>query len=1520
MDSPETEDAIWNTIAAEERQREQLKATLTPQVAQRAGVLHNLYPFLDGGVKLSAAKAGLTDEQVLGIAKSAARVKPQIDENKKSKKNWLQRNIVDKLKTGSRYGFAALQLPTDLIQGAASQAFDDKPGVSGFFISTDLGSLIANDTEAGTGFFMGGRARELQAERARRFRGTIDGSAWTIGRGLASVAFEPDSAAYRLMSGAFDAGIAIATPAVPGARQAGAALRAAEEAGKGGKVVETLAGATRIVGEGSREIGITRLTADEIDDIRKGILVGNQVDYQSANRFFGTALGRRIVQRTAETNDFAETWALWGRKLDAKTTQELADAKTESEVMNVLLDKLGTQVVSTRELAGTKKTYLSLAQRNKMLKAMPLGEGVSRAFSKLPQRSFNLSQAETAADQVGALNTIERTMALFKVDPTVRAGYLNRAGRILIDRNPSEVEKFYDDFEVLLKDSMIASGTNKNIVEQIYSNFKEYRQDMPVFSSDGLGSADDLEIAQRLFADKDNAADLVNIGPLAASEIAKREFHIPDIRQVRRLTNNWNWVWVKKDPNIAKLAEAGELRLPFAVVESFQEKIWRPVITLTVGNFVRNVVDSQVSIALSGKKGGVSPFVHPFQYLGLVRNRRLMSDIMAQGFDEPVAARMVEDALVAHRKAVYDLMSSQYQDPVAMHRKAVRMGVFMPYQRISGQISADVARAHGDELGRISADWATRMYATGRGTDEIIDIIRNGKESRFLANLDEAGRSSMADQAQAWYRDINTRYKNGQPILNKAANTVEWMPVNLDDADNLKIVLEGASRRLDKLTGGDPRLKDIVGSGKMPTVVVKADDIVGEVSDGARVKVRSFNKATKTYDEYEATVVAYGGRGPEVEVQPFAWSGTGDTSRNFEKFLQAEDIYNNPNMPVRVVGEVRNPNTPQAATLKRSMDRMIRKFHASLYEQPVGTLERSPIFKNLYYQWVDKLAVSMDETSINNIIDEIVAKAGPENPERYLPAGLWKKLNDLKDNPDKLYGTLSREEVNAFASGHAIDQMERMLYNAAERSNATDVLRLISPFAQQQLEFFGRLGRMGFSPVAGGRLGALPNPESFRKMQLVVEGGRDADPDGDGKGFFFKDPTTGQWSFTFPLTGELTKLITGVRADLTLPIKGVALGLDVRPGLGPFATIAASKILPDTPRFDFMRNILLPYGEKTDVVRSLVPSYVQKIADGLSGREGGRFFANTYVETMQALSATGKYDLSNPDEQERMMNDARRKAQILVVLRGITQFTGPASGDFDTTVPTDQGDIHATGLAYALQNLRNDNYDTATLRFIEIFGEDAFLYLSNKTISNVGGLEASEEFSKWERNNPSLFKQFKDVAGYFGPTGTEFDFEAYTRQLQTGARRRLTPQEVLDASQRAIGLAYYKDMRAKFGDSLKENERQYLSDYRALIEQKYPGFANMKFDPNEVSNKIDLLFQASAQEDLNGNQVAEGLRFYQRVRELALAEAQNRGFKSLGSTKLADLHAYLNSYAESIIAKYPDFARVYNRVLSQEFE
>jgi hypothetical protein len=59
------------------------------------------------------------------------------------------------------------ELPLQTLQGAAAQVFSDNPdGIDGWFISTDLGSLIKNDEQAGDGFFLGGEAKQFQTKRA----------------------------------------------------------------------------------------------------------------------------------------------------------------------------------------------------------------------------------------------------------------------------------------------------------------------------------------------------------------------------------------------------------------------------------------------------------------------------------------------------------------------------------------------------------------------------------------------------------------------------------------------------------------------------------------------------------------------------------------------------------------------------------------------------------------------------------------------------------------------------------------------------------------------------------------------------------------------------------------------------------------------------------------------------------------------------------------------------------------------------------------------------------------------------------------------------------------------------------------------------------------------------------------------------------------------------------------------------------------------------------------------------------
>jgi hypothetical protein len=604
------------------------------------------------------------------------------------------------------------------------------------------------------------------------------------------------------------------------------------------------------------------------------------------------------------------------------------------------------------------------------------------------------------------------------------------------------------------------------------------------------------------------------------------------------------------------------------------------------------------------------------------------------------------------------------------------------------------------------------------------------------------------------------------------------------------------------------------------------------------------------------------------------------------------------------------------------MDIMVDKFHSTLYTEPISKLERSPAFREFYYERIEKLAQSLDEVSLNKIIDDLTERAALEevSPENYLTPKVWNKLQDLKANPDKLYGTLNAKEVSSWASAAAIDEYKKTFYNAVERRNGTDVMRLISPFAQQQAEFFGRMSRFFTVPVAGGSLGYLPNPDNFRKLQFVVENGREADPDGDGRGIFYKDPSTGQYTMSIPLTGYLTKLATGINADLSFTVKGLSPGFDYRPGLGPVMTMATSAILKTVPEQDFIRKMLLPYGERTDLSQAFVPSWVTKIYEGVTGKSDGRFFANTYAETMQALAASGKYDLSNVNDKDRLLEDAKDKARIFSILRGITQFTGPASGDFDISVVTKEGDAHTVGLATALQALRLNNPDTAALRFIEIFGENAFIYLSNKTTTEMGGLGASKEYGNFERDNQVLIRKYKEIAGFFGPSGTDFDFEVYTRQLKNGDRKRLSPAEMIDASEKAIGMAFYRDMKEEFGPKMNKYQREYLANYKLAIVAKYPGFGKMNLDPGKTSRDITSLFEAAKTDGLQNNDVATAVNYYEGIRTEVLAEANRRGFDNLAHTELGDLHEYLYEYASTLTEQTPDFGKVYDRLLSQEME
>ena len=126
-------------------------------------------------------------------------------------------NSLQLLKTPVRYGTAGLDLIPEMSNYLVSKLLGEpflrvrgrpiehyNPIQGSFWDQFSIGQLLKNPDESGDGFFISEEMRQKQAEEARAWRGTINGSAFTLGRGAAALIFSPDSQAYANVSGVID--------------------------------------------------------------------------------------------------------------------------------------------------------------------------------------------------------------------------------------------------------------------------------------------------------------------------------------------------------------------------------------------------------------------------------------------------------------------------------------------------------------------------------------------------------------------------------------------------------------------------------------------------------------------------------------------------------------------------------------------------------------------------------------------------------------------------------------------------------------------------------------------------------------------------------------------------------------------------------------------------------------------------------------------------------------------------------------------------------------------------------------------------------------------------------------------------------------------------------------------------------------------------------------------------------------------------------------------------------------------
>ena len=1478
--TPDEEDQIYREFAEQDQRLNSSRVQSSATLAKTVGDFYRMNPDMNPGVILAASKAyqsgAMSLEQYQKLSMDLLRREADValsSEPSDKNKSWWERNVAgpvtQKLKTASRWTFAGLNFVPQFVQGGIGQIFDDNDSVAGWFISTDLGSLIENDEVAGEGFFIGGRAAELQAERARRYRGEIDGKAFTIGRGVATLVTQPGSTQYSIVSGLLDASAAVFTPSAPGAK--------------------VVSGAAKATGAST---GLTRSLAG-LADFETGVIRRSKV-----KEWLDSSAGSRVIDRIAKIETIDEAIRIFPKVQDTNFWIQATDLKTAGEVRTFLDETLG--------LTGPSRVSDINIGRASDVVNNRIGERFSyirRMMAKVPGQHLVL-QVENQRDAVNSVNSLNNYLKLIQrfgdeatFSDSKRIELVDRFARA-INNAEGDVYQVVEEFDDLLRQTLIAQGVPEEALADLTKGLKQFK-DNPVYGYiNDLGDPDNM--GAKFVTTDAEIAD----GPLATAVLESEELNnplmLPDPRRVRRMMSEVGWIY-GKGTRLSDPTKYRELRMPFAAMEFFQNEVWRPIVLATGGYALRNMSDSAIRQSLApGLRTGI---YHPLEWIQVALYKKLRGDLEGNPF-KGTPEELLQSGQDEFAQAVSQGLRER-MDPVTLERRGLRKNVWKRVRRSDGTA---YRKGLQDEVSLLSEDRAAALVAGGQTNDEIIELMKT-----------DPGMKEYVRRLQNRWRNRTVTDVDG----NKAVKTVEFVRADgtLNEANLNEFLNKYVRERINRVTGNDQRLISIIASEGSAITLADGTTISPFVTGAGGRRIGYSDSFNTAADE----IIADG----NIKLK--------DTYKTKVEVDAAVDA--------RYRGKQRNK-------VFEGMDRTVDLLFGSLYPKREAFLNRSPAFRQFYYNQIDNLLDELAPGEARKIIDNLREAAKDSGAKytdkwaaRYLGDGdLYQRIVAKAKGEIPSNGKLSLNEVSAYAKGYALDETQKLFYNVAQNSNFADIFRVVSPFGSAWADVISTWTRL-----------ATQNPDNLKRLGVSVKGLRDADPDNDGKGFFWRDPTTGEYVFNYPysekigplasylggmgaltggvfggkkgaLIGGAAGLVGGLAGEkalgiegltLTAPARSLNMGLNIVPGVGPFVQVGANRILGNIPQADDVRKILAPYGEPE---LTLLPSWAQKVVAALDDPDNNRLLGDMMIDTMRVLSMTGKYDLSNPADVEELENDARGKARGLLLLRALGQFTGPTRPDIEFKTETFQGDMYMAELSKAFRDMQTQNYDTAVERFLLTFGEDAFLYVSGKTKAEVGGLEASKEFGNFERNNTSLFNRYGDVAGYFAPAGSNFDYQVYLRQLESGDRTRIKPTDLVEEAQSLVGRSLYRSVVRQLGPNPNADQKDYLKQMRTILEDRFPGYATTPIDINRLPAQILQLEDAAFDPILADNKIAQAARLYFDARNRALTEAENRGFSTLGGKSVADLRGWLRDIGESLARQIPEFERLYDRVLFNEID
>lgn len=1525
---------IQQAADARRKRFEQAKSSLTSDQARNIGELGRQNPSLTPSVLYGAGKAGIRPGSPAADALNRADQEVQ-----KDKGNWLQRGIRFGYKTIKTVGGAVL--PDEVGQaargvggvvkgvtrgaemglssiGQAAQGAGRAWYADGQFEVSDLvegvkqtdlyqahrevqreggyAGLLTGDTDVdfGSGYFAGGdvtkqrRAAELGASGGKR----IGGSTYTAGRWIAnSVGLEPGNRAYSIVSGLADMSVMLGTDPSSYEKALTAPLRArtlfAGDASKGFDAAGTAARvdeglATSILARG----GATAPTADELA-IQMGALPGirNTVASDRVLEFLtADKRGMAIVEYAKKSTTFGDLYDATKGKLPPEMILALTKREmTGDEVIEILAGGVGATLGGLGRTARTDQKF-GLDIEAKATVTGGLGTLATAKFvaKKRGVRAFDKMSGERTLPKDDLNETLRRADLFMKNATIGKADEIDYDGR-KISRNTilqrfAEADGNEGMLDVAL--DMMRLGSAKAMTEFGIDKGKADEL-FKVFKSATTGA--------RMYH-----AELVADETTGLAQWRTRSFgaDASDLKADKTgmrpspllAAQFWDTSVPLPDPreiraNLSRyrnILSNPAVKMSTSALNVIQDNVFKPFVLLRPAYIARNQIDEQFRPAGAGLH---SLFSHPIQYIHwTMSDQQGLGKLLGKVGFESRGATFGPDGKFFD-ELNYNIRSAKdaLDDAKRAGDKAMISEATAAYE--AAKKAPRSATPFTDGMSEF-----TRIQTGGLGNWRNRDAAQI-KDDIVYQITDEGFAKAMAERLMLVHKDkIGVRIARG------------------DDLDQIKAdfwrgPLQKFRTDLSKQNDKMAHLNDEIGASQyIDEVAIFVNEAVGQSPElrAAAANGRIGRAALtdgdtplisqRAIDEMNSLKTNAGYQGPPGVIGVRA---------------------------TNILGEDGNRYT-------RGVDWMFEQ----LANRPTQYLAKSPVFRQRYYQRAENLIGFMDPKAV----DELIESARVANIK-----GKDIKRLESKRRPD---GKMSFEEADLVAKADAADFVKELFYSLHERSQFFDITRLIFPFGEAFFDSAKKYSEL-----------VAKNPVLPYRLMQTIEGGRDLDTDGDGEGFFYTDEQTGEEMLAWPLSDQFNKLVGQEGAGkYRSPLSNLnILGVSVIPGFGSAVQISAAAMLPDDSDFNGIRALISPYGDRTlagGALESFVPSWAQKVITGmnsdLSTPKQQRAFVQAKKDWMGYLVSTGEYDITDPAEQQRLLDDAASKAQGTFFIRGLAQAFLPSPPSPEFVAYDKDGTLQTQfRLAELYREIMDEQDELGTPEstnriFIEMVGEQAMLAVvpNTKAAEGRSPIPPNKEALKFYQDNKDAAERFPTVFGMFAPDeeGAEFDWNAYNRSIETGERVVLQPEEairransnvarmIVDTALDVVRPRGADDKRPRKGS--KEGEEQ-LRNLKAKLAEDFPGYSS-SFS-NSTPAMLEDLKRASVDPQLAKTPAGQGLAIWLQARDLAEQTAQERfgvSWKQAQSSR--EIRENMRVLAERLSEDFKGFSNIYERALERE--